>query len=296
MAIAFTDLLTALGGIIGLPEPVGVLAVAIAAPGDTSMAMAAQPVPVVEGDVLEIEDELLRVSAVTRSSPNDTFTIQRGVLGSTAAAHSSGLAVTRFIRYPRYLRKQALNKVLTDWVVQKLPRVQVDSTQLFSATSLIVAVPATAIGVVSVEYQEPGYGVLTRMWHGRPRAYPTALASTGRGVPLIEFGPAGYTAYVTYTTPWAALAAADSSQLPADWAFSTDVLAQGAAAMLLQGKQAVRATFDDAHVQRDEDQQAQVATLPRVSAQDALVAYNQLLSDSMQGWQGSRPIIYREGC
>lgn len=293
MAVLLSDLLTSLGAKIGLPDPIGVLAVAIAAPTDTTMTMATQPVPLNIGDVAEVDDELIRVSDVTRGVPNDNFTIQRGVLGSVAAAHASGASVTRYAKYPRWQRKHAVNDVLTQWVPQKLPRVQVDSSQTFQATGLIVAVPAAAVAVLKVEFKVPGFTWLEKIPHGRPQDYPTALVSTGKGVPLVCFGPAGYTAYVTWTGPWPALAA-DADALPADWSFDTDLVGWGAAAMLLEGKQSRRATFDAAHVQRDEQQSGQVVTLPKVSAQDCLGYYQQLLSDAMQGWPGARPVIYQE--
>lgn len=293
MAVLFSDLLSALGAKIGLPDPIGVLSAAIVSTSATTMTMATQPVPLNLGDIVEIDDELLRVSDVTRGSPNDTYTIQRGVLGSTAATHLISAPVSRYAKYPRWHRKKAINDVLTQWVPQKLPRVQVDATQVFSSNGLIVAVPAVAIAVLKVEFKMPGFTWLEKIPHGRPQPYDTGLVSTGKGVPLVCFGPAGYTAYVTWAGPWPALAL-DTDPLPADWSFDTDLVAWGAAAMLLEGKQNRRATFDAAHVQRDEQQQGQVVTLPKTSAQDCLGYYQQLLSDAMQGWPGARPVIYME--
>jgi hypothetical protein len=293
MAVLFSDLLTSLGAKIGLPDPVGTLSAAISSTTATSMTMATQAVPLVNGDIVEIDDELLRVSDVTRGSPNDTFTVDRGVLGSTAATHLIDAPVARYPKYPRWQRKHAINDVLTDWVPTKLPRVQVDTSQTFGATSMIVAIPAAATLVLRVEFKMPGWTWLEKIPHGRPKDYPTALVSTGKGVPLTYPGPAGYTVYTTWAGPWPALAA-DTDTLPTDWVFDTDLVAWGAAAMLLEGKQNRRATFDAAHVQREEQQTGQVVTLPKVSAQDCLGYYQQLLTDSMQGWPGARPVLYEE--
>jgi len=293
MATLFSDLLASLGAKIGLPDPVGVLAAAISSTGATTFTMASQAVPLNAGDIVEIDDELLRVQDVSRGSPNDTFTVQRGVLGSTAATHLVSAPVSRFVRYPRWERKQALNATLTDWVPQKLPRVQVDSSQVFTSSSLIVAVPAAATAVLRVEFQVPGYTALERVPHGRPQPYPTALVATGKGVPLCWFGPPGSTAYVTWAGPWPALAA-DGDALPADWVFDADLVAWGAAAFLLEAKQNRRALYDAAQAQRDEQQQGQVVTLPKVSAADCLGYYQQLLTDAMQGWSGARPVLYQE--
>lgn len=293
MAVLFSDLLASLGAKIGLPDPVGILSAAITTVGQATMTMATQAVPLNAGDIVEIDDELLRVSNVTRGSPNDTFDIQRGVGGSAAATHLINAPVSRYVTYPRWQRKRAVNDVLTDWVSTKLPRVQVDSSQTFADRGLIVAVPAAAIAVLKVEYQLTGWVALERIPHDRPQVYPTALVSTGKGVPLVCLGPPGYTVYITYTSAWPALTL-DTDTLPADWIFDTDLVGWGAAAMLLEGKQNRRATFDAAHVQRDEQQQGQVVTLPKTSAQDCLGYYQQLLADSQQGWPGARPVIYEE--
>jgi hypothetical protein len=48
------------------------------------------------GDILRIEDEYLRVVAVTPDDEQDTITVLRGQFGTTAAAHEAGVSIERF--------------------------------------------------------------------------------------------------------------------------------------------------------------------------------------------------------
>jgi len=47
------------------------------------------------GHLLLVESELVFVTAVTVASPNDTVTVVRGVLGTTAAGHAGGVAISQ---------------------------------------------------------------------------------------------------------------------------------------------------------------------------------------------------------
>src|SRR6266487_113436 len=264
MAVAFSDILTALAGYLELPDQLGVTAASIATAGATTFTMATSSDPIPLGSKVEIEHELLRVTGFARGSPNDTYTVVRGIEGSTAVAHTTvGTPVFVDPKYPRWLRKRAVNRVLTEWVSAKAPRVLQDTSQTFSPISGIVAVPATAIDVLEVGWVPPGYTELWSLKHGAPRPYPTSLISTGRGVALYgEMGLPGYIAYVSYTVPWSELAL-DADTLPAEFPGGKDMLAAGAAAAMLGAKFNLRATFDAAQVQRAEQKAGQAMDLTR---------------------------------
>lgn len=56
------------------------------------------------GTLILIESELQFVTAVSTASPNDTLTVTRGALGTTAAAHNQNTAITRQIAPPAVRR------------------------------------------------------------------------------------------------------------------------------------------------------------------------------------------------
>lgn len=69
-----------------------------AAAGSSDVTMVIHGAPLVN-QVLEIDDELVVVTGQTVNNP-PTYTVTRGVLGSTAAAHASGAQVRMGVRYP----------------------------------------------------------------------------------------------------------------------------------------------------------------------------------------------------
>jgi len=289
------DVLTAIGGgHLELPDQATALAVDITDTTGTSVTAVTLPNPVQIGATIEVDNELMRVRGFQRSGGNDVYTVFRGVDGSTAATHLTGAAVYVNPKYPRWKRIQAVNRVLTGWVPQKLPRVLQDATQTFGATAAVVAVPVAAINVLEVNWKPSGFTDLEPLRYGAPRAYPTSIASTGKGVPLYDLAPPGYTAFVTYTAAWAALAA-DIDALPAEWVFGVDMLAAGAAAALLGGKYSKRATFDSAHAQRAEDKAGQSQSLTREASREAMQEFLSLQSGYMQDWEGARQPVYWQG-
>ena len=62
---------------------------------DTSLEVATGST-IYPGHVLLIESEQIFVTAQSTGSPNDTYTIERGVNGTTAAEHSQGTAINRY--------------------------------------------------------------------------------------------------------------------------------------------------------------------------------------------------------
>lgn len=294
MPSSLADLLGVLAGIVDPSDQTAALTSSMDA-STTSLQVANSAYPINAGDLLEVDAELLRVTAVTRiSGSNDTATVVRGVNGSVAASHSNGAAVAVGPKYPKWRRIQAINLALVDWVSTRAPMLAIDSSQTFSATSNILAVPAGAFEVLKVEQQAPGYNVLHPIRHGRLRTYPTTLASTGYGVPLVDdYGwTVSYTAYITYTKPWGPKLAADADTLPASWVFGDEILAQGAAAYLLGAKFVKRSTFDAAQAQRAEQQAGQ--NLTAQAAQQALARFGELLAQAAQTWPGSRSPVYVE--
>lgn len=289
------DILVAMGGgHLELPDQVTTLAVDIIDTTGTSVTALSLPNPVPVGATLEVDNELMRVRGFARAGANDVYTVLRGVDGSTAATHLTGVAVFQNPKYPRWKRIRAINRVLTEWVPQKLPRVLQDASQTFSVVGQALAVPAAALNVLQVNYKPSGFNELVELRYGAPRAYPTSIVSTGRGVQLFDLGPPGYTAYVTYTAPWGALVA-DSDALPAEWAFGVDMLAAGATAALLGAKYSKRATFDAAHTQRAEDKAGQSQQLTREASREAMQEFLSLQSGYMQDWEGARQPVYWTG-
>lgn len=290
------DVLVAIGGgHLDLPDQATALAADVVDTTGTTITAVQLPNPVQIGSTVEVDNELMRVRGFQRSGANDVYTVLRGVDGSTAATHTTGAAVYVNPKYPRWRRIRAVNRVLTEWVPQKLPRVLQDQTQVYSAIGDIVAIPAAAINVLEVSFKQPGWNQLEDLRWAAPRAYPTSLVSTGKGVRVYgDIGPPGYTAYVTYTTTWPALAA-DSDALAAEWVFGVDMLAAGAAAALLGAKYSRRATYDSAHTQRAEDKAGQSQSLTQQAADREMQEYLSLVSGYMQDWEGARQPVYWTG-
>jgi hypothetical protein len=290
------DVLTAMGGgHLDLPDQATALAAAVTDTTGTTITAVQLAVPVQVGATLEVDNELMRVRSFARAGSNDTYTVIRGVDGSAAATHSNGAPIFVNPKYPRWKRIRAVNRALTEWVPQKLPRVQQDATQLFTVLSDVIAVPAATIDVLQVNYKPPGFTQLEPLRYSSPRAYPVAIASTGKGVKVYgDIGPPGYTVYTTYTTLWGSLAA-DTDALPAEWVFGVDMLAAGATAALLGAKFTKRATFDSAHTQRGEDKAGQSQKLTQDAAGDAMQEFLSLVAGYMQTYEGARQPVYWQG-
>lgn len=295
MAATLAQLLSALDLELGqTTEQVATLNAAISSTSATTFTVANSNYPLQAGQLVEIDNELMRVTGVSRvAGGSDTVTVVRGVNGSTAATHANASLVGVDPTYPRWRKIQALNLVFTDWVTNRAPMVTVASSETFASTSDVVAVPAATLSVLSVEYRDPpGYTSFVKVPHGRPREYPTAVVSTGRGVPLAGYGPAGYTAYVRYTSPWTPELAADADTLPTSWPWGKDLLVTGAAAYLLGGKFAKRGTFDQAMAQREE--QRQTGNLTAQAGQVLMQRFAELLEQASQTWPGSKVPQYVE--
>lgn len=289
------DVLTALGGgHLELPDQQTALAADITDTTGTTVTAVQLPNPVPVGATLEVDNELMRIRGFARSGANDVYTVLRGVDGSTPATHLTGAAVYQNPKYARWKRIRAINRVLVEWVPQKLPRLLQDESQVYSAVGWVVAIPAATLDVLQVNFKPPGFAELAQLRYGPPRAYPTSIISTGRGVQLFDAPPPGYIAYVTYTAAWPALAA-DSDTLPTDWVFGENMLAAGAAAALLGAKYSKRATFDAAHVQRAEDKAGQSQQLTREAAREVMQEFLSLQSGYMQTWEGARQPVYWTG-
>jgi hypothetical protein len=296
MAATLSQLLSTVDSILGADtEQVASLAAAITSASATTFTVANSNYPLQAGQIVEVDNELMRVTGVARTAGStDTATVVRGVNGSTAATHLINALVGVSPTYPRWRKIQALNLVFTDWVTNRAPMVTVDSSQTFSSTSDVLSVPATTLDVLSVEVREvASYTMFTRIPHGRPREYPTALVATGRGVPLATWGfPAGYTAYIRYTAPWGPELVADADTLPSSWLWGKDLLATGAAAHLLGGKFSRRGTYDQAVSQREEQRQS--GALTAQSGQALMQKFAELLEQASQTWPGSKPPQYVE--
>jgi hypothetical protein len=290
------DALAKLADYVEPAEQVAALAANITTTTATTFTAAHSDDPIQIGTVVEIEDELLRVTGFASGSPNDTYTVVRGVNGSVAATHNAPALVAVNPKYPRFRRKRALQTVGNEWVSVKCPEVVTDATSFdFTSTAQVIAVPAGALDVLEVAYKVPGYVALQPLDHGYPRPYPTALVSTGRGVPLVNWPPAGYDVYLRYTRNWDLFTTlADADALPASWLFGVSMLAHGAAAELAGAKFGKRATFDSAHAQRDEDKAGQQQGLTKAMRDYHMEEFARLLDQYVGTWEGSQPVRYRE--
>jgi len=135
----------------------------------TTVTIAPGPKPVAVGDVVEIDLEAIQVTGVT----GNTLTMQRGLMGSTAASHTAG---TMILLNPDFFSIEIMD-ALADGLDAAWPwvyrRISDSSLTIASATIYEYAVPTDSVTgevfpfIYDIQVKEPGdltYRPLRRWW------------------------------------------------------------------------------------------------------------------------------------
>ncbi len=142
--------ITGIWGYSNETEASGLTGTVATAGGTTLTASAAADAVIYAGDTLVIEDEQLYVSAVASTA----ITVQRGINGTTAAAHSAKAILIR--RYPRALEEAALLQAMRLWRMQQTGGAEgfgADSGMTFSTLYPVIRdllLPLSAYPVVAL--------------------------------------------------------------------------------------------------------------------------------------------------
>jgi hypothetical protein len=181
---------------------------------------------------LEVGTEIMRVAGVSGT----TITVDRGYMGTTGAAHDSGVQVRINPRYVRANLVEALNVVLNNWISTYIPQLRWDTSTAgkFVPTRAIYPAPADAIDIVKVGYKQPGFQQVVYVEHGPLAPYPTSIVSTGVGVEIFPPFPSGYDVWLHYERPWPLLTS-DADTVETDFPPQADDLIVTGAALYLTG-------------------------------------------------------------
>lgn len=185
-----------------------------------------------KGAIVEIGDELVYT---TTDMSGFTTTVVRGYAGTTAVAHNSADVTRISPRYTSSNIKEAINVVLGDWISFYCPQLYWDSTTAgtFVTNRDVYAAPADAMSVRRVCYKPSGTYALQDVPHGPLETFPTAIASTGKGVMVRDLGPSGFTVYGLYERPWTFLSL-DADTVDSDFPLVMDnLIVEGAVLYLL---------------------------------------------------------------
>lgn len=153
--------------------------------------------------VLEIDQELVLVTKKSASS-QFTFTVQRGYLGSTAAAHTSGTPVLIDPKYPRFHVQRAIVRCF-QMLNSKLPFL-VTTEYTNTSGNNRVALSALDMGVVQVRYVNSQTGSvrdLEGLWRFEDRL-PASVEANGKALVVhSNYGMTGTKLLVTTQRQWA---------------------------------------------------------------------------------------------
>lgn len=184
----------------------------------------------------EIDDEIIYVESVSTNS----VVLQpwgRGVDGSPAQSHVSGVKVTYNPLFPRHYVKRAIN----DTIMQIGTRIPVLDTHTltFNAARAAYSLPADTEGIVQVSWSEPG---AARRWLPARKFRFDKAANltdfpTGKSIDLYDPIVPGRTVQVRYTkNPSLLVAASDDLTSDAGLPVSCrDVVVMGTCARLVSG-------------------------------------------------------------
>lgn len=196
------------------------------------------------GATIAIDLELLYVWSVSGS----TVTVQRGVRGSTAAAHTAGALITvnPVVSDFRVLKEVNFELLSLSSPANGLYRVKTITTTVTTASSYDLA--SDVIDVLAVQWNE--YGPYrdwprTRRWDLLANQ-DTSIFPSGYALQLYTPPPVGRTLRVTYSAAFSTLAAlTDDVQVTTGLpATANDIPAIGAAARLLSAREARRSSLD----------------------------------------------------
>jgi hypothetical protein len=184
----------------------------------------------------EIDDEIIYIESVNLNS----VVLQpwgRGVDGSQAQSHASGVKVTYNPLFPRYYVKRAIN----DTIMQIGARIGAIATHTltFNAARAAYSLPAETEGILQVSWSEPG---AARRWLPARKFRFDKAANlsdfpTGKSIDLYDPIVPGRTVQVRYTkNPSLLVAASDDLTSDAGLPVSCrDVVVMGTCARLVSG-------------------------------------------------------------
>jgi len=104
---------------------------------------------IVAGRLIEIDSEILRVTAVTGTSPNLTLTVERGKLGTTAAAQSDGADI--FLLDENYVSRLSIFNAVADSVEALYPDLWQVGVEETSTSTSPIELPDYAGDVLNVQ-------------------------------------------------------------------------------------------------------------------------------------------------
>jgi hypothetical protein len=169
---------------------------------DTSFVMTYDLSGLRAGTVFEVDSELVYVWEAT--SGNKTLTVERGYMGTTAVAHTSGALVTLNPRFPKAQMLEALNQDIDDLSsplngLYRIVSVDVDYNGSDRQTNLTGATSVLDLIDVRLRYLDSDYPVIrmTRL----QRDLPTADFASGYAIVFDESVMAG-SLRVRYKAPF----------------------------------------------------------------------------------------------
>lgn len=156
----------------------------------------------VDRGLIEIEDELIRVSNVEDDGTVGIFPFGRGSEGTTAASHLANVMVTN----DPILSSKAVLDAIQETVQEVSPELfQVKTTEFaYDATSIAFSLPADVDRVLEVTSNIPG---VTKMWPQvsrwrMERSASTGEFATGKALEIYEGLNPGYSVRVTYAAAY----------------------------------------------------------------------------------------------
>jgi hypothetical protein len=178
---------------------------------DTSFVMTYDLSGLRAGTVFEVDSELVYVWEAT--SGNKTLTVERGYMGTTAVAHTSGALVTLNPRFPKAQMLEALNQDIDDLSsplngLYRIVSVDVDYNGSDRQTNLTGATSVLDLIDVRLRYLDSDYPVIrmTRL----QRDLPTADFASGYAIVFDESVMAG-SLRVRYKAPFTRVSAIGDS-------------------------------------------------------------------------------------
>lgn len=214
------------------------------------------------GALLAIDLELLHVWSVA----GQVATVERGLLGSTPAAHADNAVITVNPVVSDYRIFAELNNELASisgpTLLYRVKNLTIDVTAAYSYD-----LAADALRVLAVQYNDWGASFdwpLLRRWDFLPDQ-DTALFASGAALRLFEAPPPGRTMRITYAAALGALAALTdvvetTTGIPPS---AVDIPPLGAAARILAGREARRSSLDS------QPESRQAADVPPGTARSA---------------------------
>lgn len=211
--------------------------------GDGTLTFEFPAGPIATGALLSVDLELMHVWSVA----GQIATVQRGLKGSTPAAHVDQALIT-------------VNPMVSDFAI--FSEINNELASVSSATLLFRALPASFSATVAGSYDlaADALKILAVQWndYGPTNDWPVltrwdlltgqdqAIFASGVAVRLFEVPPPGRTVRVMYAAPLGRLSnltedVEDTTGLPEG---ATDILAIGAAARILAGREARRSSID----------------------------------------------------